>query len=278
MRGGPLSQPAIVKLLHPFVVTAWHGPGEAAMPPDVKEVFSQSAVAKDPKRLNTFMLILDPQGKLVHSFHGLPSGRGANDGRSDYSVEIPKALAQLGLPQGQKPEKERPAILPDLKGTASGVPAGVRLFIHSQRNRTPVVEVVPMKVDEWQTLSFPERSRAIEPDALRSWLVQLYPAAIRTVDQRKPFRTVTGSLKLEPAGADKEGRYALLRGKVHLAKGDDTESAFEGAVQAVVTYRLDGPAVQSVRGVIEGDYLYRMRATQRLPLRAALESRPAADP
>ena len=37
MRGGPLSNPAVVKLLQPFVVTAWHGPGEQAMTPEVKE-------------------------------------------------------------------------------------------------------------------------------------------------------------------------------------------------------------------------------------------------
>jgi hypothetical protein len=59
-----------------------------------------------------------------------------------------------------------------------------------------------------------------------------------------------------------------------LAKRIDQESAFEGTLQAVLTYGFDAPEVKSVRAVIEGDYLYRLRATQRMPLVAAVESRP----
>jgi hypothetical protein len=269
VRGGPLSDPAVLKLLRPFVVTSWHGV-EATMTREVKEVFGQSEVAKPPRRSNTFMLLLDPQGRLVHGFHGL-SGRGV--GRSDYKVEVAKGLAKLKLPEGKTPDRERVAVLPDLKGAVGGVPAGVRIFLRHQ-GRRPVVEVVPMGPEGWKALAFPEREREIEPETLRSWLVQLYPPAIRTVDQRKPFQKVTGRLKLVPAGADKNGRYALLSGEVRLAKGDEKESAFEGAVQAVLTYRPDAPEVRSVRGVVEGDYVYRIRGTQRLPLKVAIESRP----
>jgi hypothetical protein len=81
-------------------------------------------------------------------------------------------------------------------------------------------------------------------------------------------------LRLEPAGADGAGRYALLRGKITLAKGGDKESAFEETLRAVLTYGLDAPAVKSVRAVVEGDYLYRLRETRRMPLVAAVESRP----
>src|SRR5262249_30172597 len=97
---------------------------------------------------------------------------------------------------------------------------------------------------------------------------------IRTADQSKPFTKISGSLRLEPAGADKAGRYALLRGKIKLAKGDDTESGFEGTLQAGLTYGPQAPRGQSVRAVVEGDYLYRLRETQRMPLVAAIESRP----
>ncbi len=272
MRGGPLSSPAVLKLLEPFVVTAWHG-READMPGEVKGIFSSSEVAKDPKRLNTFMLLLDHQGRLVHGFHGL-SGRG--DGRSDYTAELTKGLAKLKLPERKPAEKERPVVLPDLPGGApqrTCVPAGVRMFVRQQA-RMPVVEVIPMKPDDWKHLAFPDKTREIEAEILRSWLVQLYPPAIRTVDQLKPFQKITGSLRLEPAGSDEKGRYALLRGEVRLAKGDEKESAFEGTLQAVVTYRLDAPEPRSIRGVVEGDYLYRIRGTQRLPLKAAIESRP----
>src|SRR5262249_41685471 len=69
----------------------------------------------------------------------------------------------------------------------------------------------------------------------------------------------------------------LLRGKIKLAKGDDKGSAFEGTLQAVLTYGLDAPEVKSVRAVVEGDYLYRLRETQRMPLVAAIESRPEGE-
>ncbi len=239
------------------------------MTPEIKDIFNNSEPGKDPKRLNTFMFLLDSQGRLVHGYHGL-SGRG--EGRSDYRAEIAKGLAKLKLPAGKAPDKERPAALPDLKG-GDGVPAGVRLFLRHQ-GRQPVVEVVPMKAEQWKALAYPEQARDIEAETLRSWLVQLYPPAIRTVDQLKPFKKITGRLKLIPAGKDQKGRHALLSGEVQLTKGDDKESAFEGTLQVVLTYRPDGSVVRSARGVVEGDYLYRIRQTQRMPLRVAIESRP----
>src|SRR6516165_10082821 len=247
------------------------------MPPDVKAVFTGSELSKDPRRLNLFVFMLDHRGRTVHSFHGLPGGARGGDGRSDYSKEIPSGLARLKLPADQE---GRSSAVPDLKAMGTGVPAGVRLFVRLNdekdpiRSRMPVVEVVALKAEDWKAPGLPEKAREVEAAALKSWLVQLYPAGIRTADQSKPFTRISGSLRLEPAGADKAGRYALLRGKIKLAKGDDQESAFEGTLQAVLTYGLGAPEVKSVRAVVEGDYLYRLRGTQRLPLVAVVESRP----
>jgi hypothetical protein len=268
-------------MLQPFVVTSWHGASASAMPPDVKEVFEQSAVAKDPKRLNVFAFVLDCDGRFVHGFHGLPASRGPGDGRSDYKKEIPTAAARIKMPAEKS--RDRKVVLPDLKGTEGGVPAGARLFVRLNdpkdpfRSKLPVVEIVPMRAEDWKALALPEKAKGIEATALKNWLVHFYPAGIRTADQRKPFTQITGTLQLEPAGADKHSRYALLRGKVKLAKGDEKESAFEGNLQAVLTYGLQSPEVQSVRAVGEGDYLYRElrgRGTQRMPLVVAIESRP----
>jgi hypothetical protein len=65
-----------------------------------------------------------------------------------------------------------------------------------------------------------------------------------------------------------------LQGKVVLAKGGVTESAFEGQLQVVLTYRPDATEVKSVRGLVEGTYLYRTRGTSPQKLRVAIESRP----
>jgi len=260
----------VIKLLQPFVITSWHGAGEREMPPDIKEIYSSSELAKDPKKLNIFVFLLDAQGKPLHNFHGVP---GRDDGRADYAKEISAGLAKLKPPGEAVPSQSRPARLPDLPAAADGGPAGIRLFLHSQ-GRQPVVELVPMSPKQWKTLAFPDKSRDIEAADLQHWLVQLYPPAIRTVDQLKPFKTFTGVLRLEPAGAADNVRFALLRGRVKLAKGDESESGFEGTVELVLSYSFDEASIQSVLGVIEGDYLYRIRGTQRLPLKAAIESRP----
>ena len=270
-------------LLRPFVVTAAHAGKEdlSDLDPAVRDIFTKSDLSKDPNRLNVFMFALDHRGEVVHEFHGVPGGRRAGPGRSDHRVEIQKARAKLKLPE-DKPQNANAPLkgLPDLKGQDSSTPVGVRLFIrqddpsNSLFSPVPVVEVVPMKADEWKLLSFPQEGTTIEAEALKNWLVWLYPAGIRTVDEQKRFRKFSGTLKLEPAGSDKKFRYALLRGKVRLAKGDETESEFEGEFEAVLSYRADAPDVQSMRGVVDGTYLYRLRGTSPQKLRAAIESRP----
>jgi hypothetical protein len=273
----------VVDLLKPFLLTAAHS-GKADLgdlEPAVREIFTKSELSKDPKRFNVFMFVLDPQGRVVHEFHGLPAGRTASPGRSDHQAEIQKARAQLKLPQ-DKPHKAEgpPKGLPDLKALGSEGPAGVRLFIrqddpnNSIFSKLPVVEVVSMKPDDWKPLAFAPKGKEIEAEVLKSWLVWFYPAGIRAADEKKVFQKFSGTLKLEPAGSDDKFRYALLCGQVRLTKGSDTESAFEGRLELVLTYRPDAAEVQFVRGVVEGTYLYRTRGTSREKLRVAIESRP----
>jgi hypothetical protein len=273
-----------VDLLKPFLLTAAHS-GKADLDdlePAVRAVFTTSDLSRDPKRFNVFMFVLDPQGRLVHEFHGLPGGRKAGTpGRSDHRAEIQKARAKLKLPEAKPHKAEGPLKgLPDLGPLPSGALAGVRLFIrqddpkNSIFSKLPVVEVVSMKPDNWKPLAFAPKGKEVEAEVLKRWLVWLYPAGIRAADEKKAFQKFSGTLKLEPAGSDDRFRYALLHGKVLLAKGGAADSAFEGELKFVLTYRPDAAEVQSVRGVVEGTYLYRTRGTSRLKLRVAIESRP----
>jgi hypothetical protein len=272
-----------VGLLKPFILTAAHSGKEdfGDLEPAVRDVFTRSDLSKDPKRFNVFMFVLDPKGQVVHEFHGLPAGRKEVAGRSDHQAEIQKARAKLKLPEAKSDNKEGPPrSLPDLKALASGAPGGVRLFIrqddpkNSIASKLPVVEVVPMTPDDWKPLAFAAKGKEIEAEVLKSWLVWLYPAGIRAADEQKRFLKFSGTLTLEPAGSDDKVRHALLRGKVRLEKGSDAESAFEGELEVVLSYRPDAAEVQSVRGVVEGTYLYRTGRTSREKLRAAIESRP----
>jgi hypothetical protein len=67
------------------------------MPPDVRTIFTESDLSKDPRRLNLFVFMLDHRGRVAHSFHGLPGGARGGDGRSDYTKEIPKQNRRMLL-------------------------------------------------------------------------------------------------------------------------------------------------------------------------------------
>ncbi len=255
----------------------------AEVEPDARKIFAESALSRDPNRLNVFLFMLDERGEVVHECHGVPGGRRSGPDRSDWSAEIAKSLEKLILPKALPPLANQSPLrsLPDLAdGTASGLPAGVRIFVRqgdpssSPRGHLPIVEVVPMKPDDWKPLAWSPETRTIEAANLRDWLVWLYPAAIRTADESKRFQKFEGSLVLEPTGRDDTSRHALLRGEIHLSKGSESQSEFEGKFEAVLTYRLNSPHLQSVRAVVEGVYLYRQRGTNPQKLRAVIESRP----
>ena len=232
------------------------------MDSDVKEVYEKSDVPKDT---NVFMFVLDSGGRLVHGFKGLPGGRNPTYVRD----EIGKGVAKLQMPKSPPPAQADG--LPDVKG------AGVRLFVRSSvqgRGGNVIVEALPLKDEERKALAFPEKAREIESEALRSWLTQLYPAAIRTADQSRPFKTIAGTLKLEPVGQGGKSRTALLRGPVKLQRDGESESAFEGTIEAVLTYPADRDEMRSLRGVVEGLYFYRQRGVTEYMMTAALESRP----
>lgn len=266
------------------MITAAHAGKDdlADLEPEVRAIFSASALSKDPNRLNVFMFVLDPQGRVVHEFHGVPGARrGSIASRSDHQAELNKAHAKLKLPE-RAAEAATDSLkgLPDLPAPNSGLPSGVRLFIRQDEpgnsifSKVPIVEVVPMKAGDWKPLEFPARKTEIAADVLKRWLVWLYPAGIRAADEQKPFQKFGGTLHLQSAGSDDTFRYALLHGEIRLEKQNDSESAFEGKLEAVLSYRHDVPEVRSVRGVVEGTYLYRTRGTSRELLRVAIESRP----
>lgn len=276
MARSSLASESVRKLLAPFIITSANcGEDVSTLEPEVREIYTGSELFQDANRLNTFAFVLDHQGRLVHQFHGVPGGARGGVARSDYRAELTAALAKLALPEELTATKPQGlSALPDLPKTTSRMPAGVRLFLRAEARNLPVVEVVPMMPDQWQPLAFPAQAKEVEADSLKDWLGWLYPAAIRAADEAKRFQTFSGKLTLQPAGGEGDSRYAVLRGAIRLTKGNETESAFEGNLELVLTYRRDAPEVKSVRGIVQGHYVYRVRQTQRIALEAAVESRP----
>jgi hypothetical protein len=235
------------------------------MDADVKRIFDQSDVVKD---INVFMFILDPEGRLVHGFKGLSGGRNPTYLRD----EIRTATAKMRLPD--VPASTQAEGLPDVKGPGS--PAGVRLFVRTasqDRGTNVVVEAIPLNDEERKALSFPEAARELDAETLRSWFVQLYPPAIRTVEQSKPFKRAEGTLKMEQASQGGQERRALLRGPVQLTREGGSDPAFKGICAAVIFYGPGGE-IRSIKGFVEGIYIYRHRGAVEYQVSAALESRP----
>jgi hypothetical protein len=101
----------------------------------------------------------------------------------------------------------------------------------------------------------------VAAEALESWLVGLYAAAIRAADESKRFERFEGSLRLEPAGFDADMCDALLRGEVRLDKENEAQSSAEGKVEAVLSYRQNVCAPRSLRALVRGTYLDRVGGT-----------------
>jgi hypothetical protein len=148
--------------------------------------------------------------------------------------------------------------------------------------RAPVIEVVPLKEQDWKLLAYPDERQSVEAATLKPWLSEVYPGGVmeRTNPQTKrvyKIKAVEGKLSLAPAGADDKHRYALLSGNIRLRDEGKDGFSFEGKLEVVLTYKLNDPNVRTLRGVFEGIYprFDRMRnRTRNLPLQAAFESRP----
>jgi hypothetical protein len=237
VRGSSLSHPKVVEALRPFIVAFWGQANDEPIPADVRPLYEASGA----RGSNVRCFVLDPEGRLVHSFNGFPgqAGNPTAYSREQYAgyfaEEIARAGTRLSLP------KVDPALrLPDPKD-------GVRLFIRLPDGRDsygyPVVETVENR-DEWAALAYPKQSREIEAAKLSRWLRFCYPPGVN--EQLEPFSIVKGTLTLRPAGRGE----AILSGTVRLALSDPGYDLFEGTLEAVLTY---GPAV-ALRGVVNGVY------------------------
>lgn len=265
-----------MKRMRPFIVTSW-GCSEFLDDPDVK-LATEKIEKNEGGALgwsNTYVLVLNPKGELVHHFDAAQkgvTGRRDPDARPNYfAEEIAGGWGKLKLAPADFPSKRETLTLPDVKG-------GIRIFSRSAADgmgNILTVRTAPMSAEQRKSLSYPTEARTIEAETLRDWLELLQLPRVREADANTPFKSIAGSLTLQAAGADAQGRYATWTGSIVLAKGDGGSDA-EVTLKAVATYRPEAPEVHAVRGVIEGNYRYRMRGREKSVLKVGgvLESRP----
>jgi hypothetical protein len=261
-------------MLKQCVLTTWGGVN--CVDQEAKDLFDKSGILSEG--VNTYVLFLNPDGKMIHS---IPSPKFPKPpGRNPMYMhdEVARGLSMMGLPAWEPKwaQSIEELQLPDVRGTGS--PAGLRLFMRTQADgiNNVVVEPSPLGDDLKKALSYPAQPRTVEAEALRSFLVQLYPAGIRSFEQQMSFKKAIGTLTLEPAGAGAKGRYAVLSGPFQLLR-EESESSVNGSIQMALTYGPNGPDVTSVRAVAEAIYNYRPHGKgpdTKVNLAAAIESRP----
>lgn len=277
MRGGPLSEPGVVDLLQPYIVTQQGIGPKGPLTPEIKELFQAMRGVLTPEN-NSIVFVLDSQGKAVHAFHAFKGRNPVPIHREEmaryFSCEMKKAATKLELPKEQP--AQRKIQLPDIQD--SEAPAGVRIFVRSSGfypYTVPAVEAVPMTAQERKTLAFPTAGKEIPAEQLKRWLVQVYPPGFN--EQSGPFQKVSGTLKLEPAGISGETRQAILRGKIKMDWESAEKRSLDGVLEAVLSYRLNVADLISLRGVVEGTYERPdpvQTRSRTIRIQAALESRP----
>jgi len=269
-----LSDPSILKMLKQCVLTTWGGVNCGDQ--EAKELFDKSGILTEGT--NTYVLFLNPDGRMVHSIPSpkFPKPPGPNP--MYMHDEVARGLSMVGLPAPEVKWAQtiEELALPDFKGPGS--PSGLRLFMRTQADgiNNVIVEPSPLGEDLKRALSYPTQSRTVEAEVLRSFLVQLYPAGIRSFEQQMSFRRVIGSLQLEPAGAGPQRRYAVLIGPFEMTR-EENESSVKGTIRMLLTYDSKGVDLSSLRAVAEATYYYRPhgKGTEvKMTLTAAIESRP----
>ncbi len=294
MRGGALSDPAVVGSLSRFIVTYWYGHRDSPNKPDVveDELANRVPNSERPHRggdeSNVFLLVIDSQGHLVHAFDGFPKqGRAGKSLTSHVLRELDLAKERLGLEDDAAPSRE--ISLPDLAPGQRGVRVITRLLEDRMTNyRVPVVESVPLDDEVWDALRLPPATRTLPASTLKAALSTIYPPGVMERVSKTTYRVyaideVLGDLTLEPAGSDGKLRYAILSGKVTLGDEGDDDFSYTGSLGIVLAYSLDSDQVVWMRGAFDANYpRYDPKGgydgdkpgTRIIPLVAAIESRP----
>jgi len=280
-----------VAQLKPFVVTSWFGHRDDQVIPDAvrtvwAEKFQRGREQRATRQSNVDIALLDPTGKLVHWFDAVGSSRYGrpSDLIANTVKQIRIAASRIRVNNTSPPATPSSLLkLPD----ASPGKSGLRIFVRLDDRRMPayrlpVVEFVHLSPGDWQALAWPEKRRVIRASKLQKWLSQVYPPGVmervdRTTKRAFSINSVSGSLSLVPSTSYQDSRYAVASGQVELGDSGGDGFTFKGELELVLTYAMDAPEVQTLRGVFRGIYprFDRVQRTSRLiPLEAVFESRP----
>lgn len=283
MRGSSLANPVVIEALRPFIVCNWTGRSRDKEPDDVRAVMDQ-ARAQMGRFGNLLLCVLDEQGRFVRAFSPFPGGSnptglGFHSDRMGQFLKEQLVTATAGMELPREVPVKKTLTLPDVPD--DGTLNGVRVYLSFSANkinhfRVPVVEVVPVSAAQWQPLRYPAGARELDAKVFRPWLEQMYPPAV--MDGLGGFRSITGTLTIQPAGADREFRYAIVQGTIDFALDNEFAMRYQGPLELVLKYRHDSPDVATLRGTLTAKVPRQEfkgpRTVEYVTMTAAVESRP----
>ncbi len=273
--------------LAPFIVTSWYGHrDDDGIPAPVRAVWSEkfgSRRGPGPRgQSNVDLAVLDPKGRVVHSFDGFPRGGPGRGGLGAYTLgEVREGMERL---KASPPETEtHPLTLPDVGEKERGVRIFVRLMDDRMRAyQAPVVEAVSLDTKDLSALARPKKTRELDASELETWLSEVYPPGVmeRTDPKTKEayrVASVAGPLILSPIDPADGRPRALLSGSVRFTDEGPDDFSWEGELDVLLTYEVRGSKVHTLRGIFEGVYPRfdkKRQEARRIPLVAVFESRP----
>ncbi len=287
MRGNALTDPTVVGLLQPFILAYWYGHPDDNPPEEVRPFIEHPERQDLPGgRSNVKALILDANGRLVDAFDTMP-GR---DQRGPWQDTIPRFFAErlrkarhvLGL--AEESSLMRALQIPDLDGASRGIRVFVQLDDPMMpAYNVPLIEIARSEPADWDALAWSDEPRLMDPAVLKECFKEMYPAGNMDRQDKRTMiayrvAKAEGSLQRTPAGRDTRRRYALLQGRITLTDEGPDGFSYAGDLQVVLTYPLDKPGLESLRGTFEAQYprFDRMNNVERkFALRSVLESLPA---
>jgi len=279
VRGLALTDPAVVGMLQPFIMTFWWGHRDDPMP----DVIRENAFPRRPgtgRESNVKAMALDAKGNCVEVFDSMPIDKTARGPFQDsvpqnFEEHLGAACKKLGLPT--KASKLRALALPGREGEGVSLRMFVRLDDPGMPAYfAPVVEVVSPTAEQWGALAYPREERGVDASVLQACWHELYPPGVmerqdKTTYVQYRIAGAEGTLTLSPAGE----RTAVLSGRVKLTDEGPDGFSFEGTFEAVLTYAAGSDEASSLKGVFEATYPRHDRAHDRdmhLPLTAAIET------
>lgn len=131
---------------------------------------------------------------------------------------------------------------------------GLRLYLTLGENRmqhfaVPVVEAVTLGEAEKKALRYRAESFTLDATSLQRWLAPIYPPAV--MDGHGGMESITGTLRVTPAGSSATHRYALVKGTIRFQLDNTSRISYSGPLELLCRYPVGSDELDAVWGTMK---------------------------